>query len=132
MPEFNLSFTTSPTTTASSAMQDIAQVGGALGVSMIGMILMMPGLNFQENVNPTRGSVTPGTPGGGGLPTDTSIPTLALSLALVPFGLSRQGTAARAAAVAVFPPFARWVKLRLFNLCNDSRMSQIKGGLKVP
>ena len=123
MPEFNLSFTTSPTTTASSAMQDIAQVGGALGVSMIGMIMMMKGLNFQGNVNPTGGSVTPGTPGGGGLPTDTSIPTLALSLALVPFGLS---------AVAVFPPFARWVKLRLFNLCNDSRMSQIKGGLKVP
>ena len=90
---------------------------------MIGMIMMLPALNFQENVNPTRGSVTPGTPGGGGLPTDTSIPTLALSLALVPFGLS---------AVAVFPPFARWVKLRLFNLCNDSRMRQTKGGLKVP
>ena len=101
MPEFNLSFTTSPTTTASSAMQDIAQVGGALGVSMIGMIMMMEGLNFQGNVNPTGGSVTPGTPGGGGLPTDASIPTLSLSLALVPIGLS---------AVAVFPPFARCVK----------------------
>ena len=72
-----------------------------MGVSMIGMIMMLPALNFQENVNPTRGSVTPGTPRGGGLPTDTSIPTLALSLFLVPFGLS---------AVAVFPPFARWVK----------------------
>ena len=87
-------------------MQDIAQVGGALGVSMIGMIMMMEGLNFQGNVNPTGGSVTPGTPGGGGLPTDTSIPTLALSLALVPFGLSRQSTR-QATAVAVFPPFAR-------------------------
>ena len=68
---------------------------------MIGMVMMMPDLNFQESVNPTGGSVSAGTPGGGGLPTDTSIPTLALSLSLVPFGLS---------AVAVFPPFARWVK----------------------
>ena len=68
---------------------------------MIGMIMTMPNLNFQEIVNPTGGSVPAGTPGGGGLPTDISIPTLALSLALVPFGLS---------AVAVFPPFARWVK----------------------
>ena len=100
-PEFTLSFTASPTTTASSAMQDIAQVGRALGVGMIGIIMTMPDLNFQENVNPTGGSVTPGTPGGGGLPTDTRFPTLALSLSLVPFGLS---------AVAVFPPFARWVK----------------------
>ena len=98
MPEFTLSFTTSPTTTASPTIQDIAQVGGALGAGMIGMVMMMPDLNFQENVG---GSVTAGTPGGGGLPTDTSIPTLALSLALVPVGLS---------AVAVFPPFARWVK----------------------
>ena len=100
-PQFRLSFTASPTTTASPAIQDIAQVGGALGVSMIGMIMMMQGLNFQGNVNPTGGSVTPGTPGGGGLPTDTSIPTLSQSLGLVPSGL---------AAVAVFPPFARWVK----------------------
>ena len=38
-----------------------------------------------------------GTAGGGGLPTNTLIQTLALSLALVPLGLS---------AVAVFPPFA--------------------------
>ena len=67
---------------------------------MIGMVMMMPDLNFQESVNP-RGSVSAGTPGGGGLPTDASIPTLSLSLALVPFGLS---------AVAVFPPFARCVK----------------------
>ena len=38
-----------------------------------------------------------GTAGGGGLPTNTLIQTLALSLALVPLGLT---------AVAVFPPFA--------------------------
>ena len=43
------------------------------------------------------GSVSAGTAGGGGLPTNTQIQTLALSLALVPLGLS---------AVAVFPPFA--------------------------
>ena len=67
---------------------------------MIGMVMMMPDLNFQESVNP-GGSVPAGTPGGGGLPTDASIPTLSLSLALAPIGLS---------AVAVFPPFARCVK----------------------
>ena len=96
MPEFTLSFTASPTTTASSAIQDARQVGAALGASMIGMVMMMPDLS----VNP-GGSVSAGTPGGGGLPTDASISTLALSLALVPFGLS---------AVAVFPPFVRYVK----------------------
>ena len=81
-----------------------AQVGGALGAGMagmVGMLMMMSSMNSQGSGNPTGGSVSPGTPGGGGLPTDASIPTLALSLALVPFGLS---------AVAVFPPFARWVK----------------------
>ena len=101
VPEFTLSFSTSPTTTITPAIQDIAQVGGALGAGMIGMIMMMPDLNFQEIVNPAGGSVSAGTPGGGGLPTDTSIPTLSLSLGLVPFGL---------AAVAVFPPFSRYVK----------------------
>ena len=100
MPEFTLSFTTSPTTTASPAIQDATQVGVVFGASMIGMVMMMPDLSFQESVNP-GGSLSAGTPGGGGLPTDASIPTLALSLALVPFGLS---------AVAVFPPFARYVK----------------------
>ena len=100
-PEFQLSFTASPTTTASSAMQDIAQVGGALGAGMIGMVMMMPSMNSQGSSNPSGGSSSAGTPGGGGLPTDAGISTLALSLALVPFGLS---------AVAVFPPFARYVK----------------------
>ena len=109
MPEFTLSFTTSPTTTASPAMQDIfqgapAQVGGALGAGMagmVGMVMMMSTMNSQGSGNPTGGSSSAGTPGGGGLPTDAGISTLALSLALVPFGLS---------AVAVFPPFARYVK----------------------
>ena len=99
-PAFNLSFTASPITTASPAIQAATQVGVALGAGMIGMVMMMPDLNFQESVNP-GGSVSAGTPGGGGLPTDASIPTLSLSLALVPIGLS---------AVAVFPPFARCVK----------------------
>ena len=101
-PEFTLSFMASntATATASSAMQDIAQVGGALGAGMIGMVMMMPSMNSQGS-NPAGGSSSAGTPGGGGLPTDASISTLALSLALVPFGLS---------AIAVFPPFARYVK----------------------
>ena len=60
------------------------------GAGMVGMMMMTPDLNFQQNVA--------GTVGGGGLPTDTSIVTAALSLALVPLGLS---------AVAIFPPFAR-------------------------
>ena len=99
-PAFNLSFTASPTTTASPSIQAATQVGVAFGASMIGMVMMMPDLNFQESVNP-GGSVSAGTPGGGGLPTDASIPTLSLSLALVPIGLSD---------VAVLPPFARCVK----------------------
>jgi hypothetical protein len=107
VPEFTLSFTASPTATASPAMQDDiaqgapAQVGGALGAGMagmVGMMMMMSTMNSQGSGNPTGGSVSAGTPGGGGLPTDTSIPTLALSLSLAPFGLS---------AEAVFPPFAR-------------------------
>ena len=102
-PPFTLSFTASSntTSTASSAMQDIAQVGGALGAGMIGMVMMMSSMNSQGNSNPSGGSSSAGTPGGGGLPTDAGISTLALSLALVPFGLS---------AIAVFPPFARYVK----------------------
>ena len=109
VPEFALSFTASPTTAASPAMQDIlqgapAQVGGVLGAGMagmIGMVMMMSTMNSQGSGNPTGGSSSAGTPGGGGLPTDAGISTLALSLSLVPFGLS---------AVAVFPPFARYVK----------------------
>ena len=102
-----MSFTASNTATASPATQGIAQgapaqIGGALGAGMagmVGMIMMMSTMNSQGSSNPTGGSVSAGTPGGGGLPTDTSIPTLALSLSLTPSGLS---------AVAVFPPFARY------------------------
>ena len=65
---------------------------------MIGMAMMMPDLNFQQNGGSPGGSNAAGTIGGGGLPTDGGIPTAALSLALVPLGL---------AAVAVFPPFER-------------------------
>ena len=78
------------------ALQTAAQAAGALGAGMIGMGMMMQDLNFQES-GTSGGSVAVGTPGGGGLPTDGSIPTAALSLALVPLGL---------AAVAIFPPFA--------------------------
>ena len=67
---------------------------------MIGMAMMMPDLNFQQNGGTPGGSTPAGTVGGGGLPSDGSISTAALSLALVPAGL---------AAVAIFPPFVRLV-----------------------
>ena len=86
-----------------------AQAGGLLGIGMIGMAMTIPDLNFQAGGSVP--SVGPGGPvpqvgavGGGGLPTDSGIPTLSLSLALVPIGLL---------AVAVFPPFARFVKIHL-------------------
>ena len=66
---------------------------------MIGMMgMMMSDMNFQQSGS-AGGSVQPGAPGGGGLPTTLST-TLSASLALVPPGL---------AAVAVFPPFVRCV-----------------------
>merc|ERR1712083_1150412 len=55
------------------------------------MAMTTPDLTFQ-------GTGGAGAIGGGGLPTDFSIITAPLSLALVPLGL---------AAVAIFPPFAR-------------------------
>ena len=58
------------------------------------MGMMMQNLNFQEGG--AGGSVAAGTAAGGGLPTNTAIATLSLSLALVPLGLI---------AAAVFPPF---------------------------
>ena len=57
-------------------------------------MMMMQDLNFQEGG--AGGSVAAGTAAGGGLPTNTAIATLSLSLALVPLGLI---------AAAVFPPF---------------------------
>ena len=84
---------------------------------MFGMAMSLPDLGFQSSgaaptpggslsvgssgAAPTPGgSLSVGTTGGGGLPTNTAIPSLSLSLALVPLGLL---------AVAVFPPFARFV-----------------------
>ena len=64
---------------------------------MVGMVMMMPDLNFQQSGQASVNSPQPGTPGGGGSPTDSSISTLTTALALVPAG---------ATAVAVFPPFA--------------------------
>ena len=61
--------------------------------------MMMQDLNFQDG-GAAGGSVAVGTVAGGGLPTNTAIATLSLSLALVPIGLI---------AVAVFPPFVRCV-----------------------
>ena len=73
-----------------------------LGIGMFGMAMMIPDLSFQSSGTATApaGSPSVGTAGGGGLPTNTAIQTLSLSLALVPLGLL---------SVAVFPPFARFV-----------------------
>ena len=60
------------------------------------MAMMGSNMNFQQSAQSTGNSPSPGTPGGGGSPTDTSNPTLTSSLQLVPDGLN---------AVAVFPPF---------------------------
>ena len=74
-----------------------AQAAGALGAGMMAMAMMTPDLNFQQNAGAPSSSIQPGSVGGGGLPSDGGISTAALSLALVPLGLS---------AVAIFPPFA--------------------------
>ena len=75
---------------------------------MFGMAMSLPDLSFQNSGTvPVSGAAEGvgaaggiGAFGGGGLPTNTAIQTLALSLALIPLGLL---------AVAVFPPFARFV-----------------------
>ena len=87
--------TTTTTTTVAPIFQQVAQVGGAVGASMAAGMMMMQDLNFQQG-GASGGSVAAGTVGGGGLPTNTAITTLSLSLALVPLGLI---------AAAVFPPF---------------------------
>ena len=66
-------------------------------MGIMGMTMMMSDLNFQQSGQATGNSPSPGTVGGGGSPTDSSISTLSSSLALVPNGLN---------PVAVFPPWA--------------------------
>ena len=66
------------------------------GMAMMGM-MMMQDMNFQQSGQATGNSPQPGTPGGGGVPSDGGIATLSASLALLPSGAN---------AVAVFPPFA--------------------------
>ena len=90
-----------------------AQAVATMGIGMFGMAMSLPNLGFQTSGTVPGGPVGAnggvgaagvdggiGALGGGGLPTNTAIQTLALSLALVPLGLL---------AVAVFPPFARFV-----------------------
>ena len=87
-----------------------AQAFGTMGIGMLGMAMSLPNLGFQTSGTVPGGSTGGvgaagadggiGALGGGGLPTNAAIQTLALSLALVPLGLL---------AVAVFPPFARFV-----------------------
>ena len=83
---------------------------------MLGMFMMIPNLNFLAQGSAPSGGPSPGGPGGGpggsvpqvaglgggGLPTDSGISSLSLSLALVPLGLM---------AVAVFPPFERFAQI---------------------
>ena len=87
-------------TPGDTVVETAVQATGALGIGMIGMLSVMPDIDFQQSGQAPGGSVSPGNPGGGGLPTNTAISTLSLSLALVPLGLL---------AVAVFPPFATYV-----------------------
>ena len=68
---------------------------------MFGMAMMLPNLGFQAS-GTAGGSLPVGSIAGGGLPTNTAIQTLSLSLSLLPLGLI---------AVAVFPPFARFAHL---------------------
>ena len=84
-----------------------AQAIGTMGIGMFGMAMSLPDIGFQSGgpAATPSGSLSVGTAGGGGLPTNTAIQTLSLSLALVPLGLL---------AVAVFPPFARFVHYTLF------------------
>ena len=105
--------------------EPVAQNTGVFGAGMVGMAMMLPNLNFA-GANGPQSSQAAGTAGGGGLPSDGSISTAALSLALVPLGL---------AAVAIFPPFERLVNSKIYSLgktdtdlCNISTME--KGSLK--
>ena len=104
-------------TPGDTVVETAVQATGALGIGMIGMLSVMPDLDFQQGGQAPGGSVGPGSPGGGGLPTNTAISTLSLSLALVPLGLL---------AVAVFPPFAKYVILDIFLFvrcyCNKSNL----------
>ena len=79
-----------------------AQAVATMGIGMFGMAMSLPDLDFQSNgaAPITVGLLAAGTIEDGGSPTDTAIPSLPLSLMLVPLGLL---------AVAVFPPFARFV-----------------------
>ena len=86
------------TETLVERFEPVAQNTGVFGAGMVGMAMMVPNLNFAGGAPNSQAA---GTAGGGGLPTDGSISTAALSLALVPLGL---------AAVAIFPPFERLVK----------------------
>ena len=91
-PARKITTTTTEKSAFEEAAQAAAQAAGAFGASMAGMgMMMMQDLNFAGG-----GSVAAGTVGGGGLPTNSLIQTLSLSLALVPLGLF---------PTAVFPPF---------------------------
>ena len=90
----------------SGVLETAVQTGTVLGVGMLSMAMMAANPSFQEPGNAPSGSPQVGSFGGGGLPTDSRLATLSLSLALVPIGLL---------AVAVFPPFDRLVEIDSLN-----------------
>ena len=51
-----------------TVVETAVQATGALGIGMIGMLSVMPDLDFQRGGQAPGGSVGPGSPGGGGLP----------------------------------------------------------------
>ena len=73
------------TETLVERFEPVAQNTGVFGAGMVGMAMMVPNLNFAGGAPNSQAA---GTAGGGGLPTDGSITTAALSLALVPLGLA--------------------------------------------
>ena len=105
---------------------------------MLGMAMMIPSLTFQQpgsapsggnlqQGSASSGNLSPGSSvpqvggiGGGGLPSDSGISTISLSLALVPLGLM---------AVAVFPPFERFVES--FDLKSESKKIRHFQKLKI-
>ena len=79
-----------------SIIPDERAAAAAVGTVAAAILLMMPSPNAIAPRGDPPNAPQPGTPGGGGLPTNLENPSLLLALTLVPAGLT---------AVAVFPPF---------------------------
>ena len=74
------SFQTTTQSPGEEVAEVAAQAASSLGVSMVGMmgmVMMMGNMNFQQSGQATGNSPSPGAVGGGGLPTNAALPTLA-------------------------------------------------------